>query len=213
MVFSVDDVNLEIADDAFGHKDVAVMSDGQRVPFVYAVVDATRVQSSHFADGRANRNSGHCTRDAEGVEQRRTAGIRAAYGMGTAGSYLAEMKADAENHGIAPEVIDRTPKPMLVRVYSDDANAGNMAAKSQGQGLGMSPGELARQDAPLFDSSILSLFRPGEVASADNRDFVRAFVGKLQQSGQDVAGMMTDTGRCRRRAAVASGRADAGRLR
>jgi len=88
MVFSVDDVNLEIADDAFGHKDVAVMSDGQRVPFVYAVVDATRVQSSHFADGRANPEfQVTAPGTLKALNNGRTAGIRAAYGMGTAGSY------------------------------------------------------------------------------------------------------------------------------
>lgn len=114
--------------------------------------------------------------------------------MGTAGEYVAGMQADEAMHGIPADVIARTPNPMLVRVYSDAANTANMAAKSQGQGLGMSPAELARQDAPLMDSSVLGVYEPGEITSAANRDFVRAFIGKLQAAGQDVAGMMTGDG-------------------
>jgi hypothetical protein len=114
--------------------------------------------------------------------------------MGTAGEYVSSMMADEAMHGIPAEVIARTPNPMLVRVYSDAANAANMAAKSQGQGLGMSPAELARQDAPLMDSSVLSVYEPGEITSAANRDFVRAFIGKLQAAGLDVAGMMQANG-------------------
>lgn len=56
--------------------------------------------------------------------------------------------------GVSPEVVARTPNPMLVRIYADAENTAGMAAKSQGQGLGMSPAELARQDAPLLDACI-----------------------------------------------------------
>ena len=43
----------------------------------------------------------------------------------------------------------------------------------------MSPVELAKQDAKLMDSSVLTAYQDGDVANAENRDFVRAFVGKL----------------------------------
>ena len=194
MVFAVGD-QIDIDPQAFGRQDVAVMSDGQRVPFRYAVVDATKVNPSNFADGRQNPGFNSTTPGTlKALNNGRTAGVRAAHEMGTAGEYVSGLQADEGIHGIPADVIARTPNPMLVRVYSDGQNTAGMAAKSQGQGLGMSPAELARQDAPLMDSSVLSVYEPGEVTSAGNRDFVRAFMGKLQVAGQDVAGMMTGDG-------------------
>lgn len=196
MVFAVgDDAYRFVAPDAVGNADVAVMSDGQRVPFRYAVVNANAVQPSNFVDGRKNPeflSSDHGTLKA--LNNGRAAGIREAHAIGTAAEYVAAMALDTAAHGIDPGIVGNTPNAMLVRLYSEADNKPGMAARSQGQGLGMSPAELARQDAQMLDSSALELFRPGDVASADNRDFVRAFVGKMQQSGQDIAGMMTDGG-------------------
>lgn len=194
MVFAVGD-QVSIAPQNMGREDVAVMSDGQRVPFRYAVVDASTVNPSNFADGRQNPAFASTTPGTlKALNNGRTAGVRAAHEMGTAVDYIGGMKADAAMHGISADVIARTPNPMLVRLYSDADNTSGMAAKSQGQGLGMSPAELARQDAPLMDSSVLGVYADGEVTSAGNRDFVRAFIGKLQAAGQDVAGMMTADG-------------------
>jgi hypothetical protein len=159
------------------------------------VVDATKVNPSNFADGRQNPDFNSTTPGTlKALNNGRTAGVRAAHEMGTAGEYVSGLQADEAMHGIPADVIARTPNPMLVRVYSDADNTAGMAAKSQGQGLGMSPAELARQDAPLMDSSVLGVYEPGDVTSAGNRDFVRAFIGKLQAAGQDVAGMMTGDG-------------------
>lgn len=195
MVFAVGDDLKDIAPDAYGREDVAVMSDGQRVPFRYAVVDATKVNPSNFADGRRNELFDSMVPGTlKALNNGRTAGIRGAHELGTAGEYVQAMQADTPMHGISPDIIARTPNAALVRVYSDSDNTAGMAAKSQGQGLGMSPAELARQDAPLMDSSVLAVYQPGEVTSAGNRDFVRAFIGKLQGAGQDVAGMMTGDG-------------------
>lgn len=195
MVFAVGDDLKDIAPDAYGREDVAVMSDGQRVPFRYAVVDATKVNPSNFADGRRNELFDSTVPGTlKALNNGRTAGIRGAHELGTATDYVQAMQADTPLHGISPDIIARTPNAALVRVYSDSDNTAGMAAKSQGQGLGMSPAELARQDAPLMDSSVLAVYQPGEVTSAANRDFVRAFIGKLQGAGQDVAGMMTADG-------------------
>lgn len=195
MVFAVGDDLKDIAPDAFGREDVAVMSDGQRVPFRYAVVDATKVNPSNFADGRRNELFDSTVPGTlKALNNGRTAGIRGAHELGTATDYVQAMQADTTLHGISPDIIARTPNAALVRVYSDSDNTAGMAAKSQGQGLGMSPAELARQDAPLMDSSVLAVYQPGEVTSAGNRDFVRSFIGKLQGAGQDVAGMMTADG-------------------
>lgn len=195
MVFAVGDQLDRIAPEAFGREDVAVMSDGQRVPFRYAVVDASKVNPSNFADGRQNPEFNSAAPGTiKALNNGRTAGVRAAHEMGTAGEYVSGLQSDAALHGVPADVIARTPNPMLVRVYADADNTSGMAAKSQGQGLGMSPAELARQDAPLMDSSVLGVYEPGEVTSAGNRDFTRAFIGKLQAAGQDVAGMMTGDG-------------------
>lgn len=194
MVFAVGG-QLSIAPQNLGREDVAVMSDGQRVPFRYAVVDASTVNPSNFADGRQNPAfASTAPGTLKALNNGRTAGVRAAHEMGAAADYVGGMKADEAMHGIPADVIARTPNPMLVRVYADADNTAGMAAKSQGQGLGMSPTELARQDAPLLDSSVLGVYADGEVTSAGNRDFVRAFIGKLQGSGQDVAGMITGDG-------------------
>lgn len=195
MVFAVGDDLGVIPTENFGREDMAVMSDGQRVPFRYAVVDATKVNPSNFADGRTNPDfSSGAPGVLKALNNGRTAGIRAAHEMGTAGEYVQGVQADAAMHGVSPEVVARTPNPMLVRIYADAENTAGMAAKSQGQGLGMSPAELARQDAPLLDASVLSAYQPGDVTSAANRDFVRAFVGRLNASGLDIAGMMTGDG-------------------
>ncbi|HEX4843210.1 MAG TPA: LPD38 domain-containing protein [Limnobacter sp.] len=195
MVFAVGDDFVNISGNAFGAQDVAVMSDGQRVPFRYAVVDASKVQPSNFVTGDVNPEfTSKANGTIKALNNGRTAAVRAAYEMGTAGRYQAEFLQRAAMAGIDPQVVQQTPNPMLVRVYSEKDNTVGMAAKSQGQALGMSPSELARQDAQLIDSSVLSVYMPGDVAAPDNRDFVRAMVGRMNQAGVDVAGMMTDTG-------------------
>lgn len=196
MVFAVaDDISMHVPEGNEGRVDVAVMADGQRVPFRYAVVDASSVQPSNFADGSTNPLfMGMEPGTLKALNNGRTAGLRAAYERGTAEDYHQELIADAAAHGVPVEAITRTPNPILVRVYSESSNTPDMATKSQGQGLGMSPGELARQDAPLIDASVLAVYQSADVTSAANRDFVRAFVGKLLAAGQDVAPLMTAEG-------------------
>ena len=195
MVFAVGNDLSAIQPTHMGREDVAVMADGQRVPFRYAVVDANAVNPSNFADGTANPGFSSGEPGAlKALNNGRAAGMRAAHGAGNGLAYTAELIADATSHGVPVEAIRSTPNPMLVRVYSEDSNTSDMAAKSQGQGLGMSPAELAQQDAPLIDLSALAVYEPGDIASAGNRDFVRSFVGGLQASGQDIAPLITADG-------------------
>jgi len=176
---------------AIGRGDVAVMSDGQRVPFQYAVMEAADVQPSNFADGGVNPmfDSEH-PGVVKALNNGRTAGLRAAYERGTAEGYKQELLADSAQHGIDPDVIQSMQSPVLVRLYSQDHNRTNMGAKSQSQALGLSATEQAATDAVLVDNSVLETFDSGALDSAANRDFARAFIGKLQQEGQDVAGML-----------------------
>lgn len=209
MVFPVADDGRNIPDASMGRHDIAVMSDGQRVEFIYAVLPAASVQASNFDTGGTNPQYNSAEPGTlKSLNNGRTAGLQAAYRRGSADAYKAELLADVANHGVPAEVIQRTLNPVLVRLYRDSDNTPNMAAKSQGQGLGMSPGELARQDAPLLDATVLTSYRPGDITSAANRDFVRAFVGQLRHHGQDVGAMMTaegtlsPTGRTRIQAAL-----------
>ena len=193
MVFAVGDQGT--AAQALGRADVAVMSDGQRVPFRYAVMEAADVQPSNFADGAVNPlfDAGH-PGTVKALNNGRTAGLRAAYERGTADAYRQELAADSDMHGIDPAVIEGMQAPVLVRLYSEKDNQVNMGAKSQSQALGLSATEQAATDAALVDGGVLEVFDSGALDSAANRDFARAFIGKLQEHGQDVAGMMDANG-------------------
>jgi len=189
MVFAVGD--QVHAAHAIGRSDTAVMSDGQRVPFQYAAMEAADVQPSNFADGGVNPlfDAAH-PGTVKALNNGRTAGLRAAYERGTADSYRQELMADSALHGIDPQVIAGMRAPMLVRLYSERDNQTNMGAKSQSQALGLSAAEQAATDAALLDAGVLDVLESGDLAGAANRDFARAFVGKLQAEGQDVAGML-----------------------
>lgn len=193
MVFAVGDQASAAV--ATGRSDTAVMSDGQRVPFQYAVMEASDVQPSNFADGAVNPlfDSAH-PGTVKALNNGRTAGLRAAYERGTAENYKRELIADSDMHGIDPAVIEGMKAPMLVRIYAEGDNRTNMGAKSQGQALGLSASEQAATDAALMDNAVVDAFATGALDSAGNRDFARAFIGKLQASGQDVAGMMDSNG-------------------
>ncbi len=193
MVFAVGD--QADAAQALGRADVAVMSDGQRVPFRYAVMEAADVQPSNFADGAVNPlfDAAH-PGTVKALNNGRTAGLRAAYERGTAEAYRQELAADSDMHGIDPAIIDGMQAPVLVRLYSEKDNQANMGAKSQSQALGLSATEQAATDAALVDAGVLEVFDSGALDSAANRDFARAFIGKLQEQGQDVAGMVDANG-------------------
>ncbi|GAB2806358.1 hypothetical protein GCM10027276_03770 [Comamonas piscis] len=193
MVFAVGDQAQAAV--ATGRGDTAVMSDGQRVPFQYAVMEAADVQPSNFADGAVNPlfDSAH-PGTIKALNNGRTAGLRAAYERGTAEGYKRELIADSDMHGIDPAVIEGMKAPVLVRMYSEADNRTNMGAKSQSQALGLSASEQAATDATLMDNSVVDAFATGALDSAANRDFARAFIGKLQAAGQDVAGMMDANG-------------------
>ena len=202
MVFSVG--NIDPAG-VMGREDVAVMADGQRVKFRYAVVEAKNVQPSHFGDGSVNpAYESKMPGMVKALNNGRAAGLRAAFQAGTAAEYVKALKADAEAHGIAS--MAGIKQPMLVRLYSENDNAGDMGAKSQGATLGMSVTEQAVSDAKMLDDDMLALYQPVDVVSAGNRDFVRAFIGKLPEAARsgvmDADGMLSQDGRRRIEAAL-----------
>lgn len=193
MVFAMGD--QAPSDAAMGKQDVAVMSDGQRVPFTYAVMEAEDLQPSHFADGTANPEFASTQPGTvKALNNGRTAGIKAAYEGGKADQYRKELIADAAAHGVDPKQFASMKAPVLVRLYAEADNTAGMAERSQAQSMGLSASEQAAQDGKLIDASVLSVYVPGDVTAAANLEFARAFVAKLQAAGQDVSKMMQANG-------------------
>lgn len=193
MVFATGDQTP--SDAAMGKQDVAVMSDGQRVPFTYAVMEAEDLQPSHFADGTANPEFASTQPGTvKALNNGRTAGIKAAYEGGKADQYRKELIADAAAHGVDPKQFASMKAPVLVRLYAEADNTAGMAERSQAQSMGLSASEQAVQDGKLIDASVLSVYVPGDVTAAANLEFARAFVAKLQAAGQDVSKMMQANG-------------------
>lgn len=193
MVFAVGDQVPASA--ATGKSDMAVMSDGQRVPFTYAVMEAADLQPSNLADGSTNPAFASAEPGTvKALNNGRTAGIKSAYETGKAADYRKELLADAASHGVNAAAIEAMQAPVLVRLYAEKDNTEGMAERSQAQGMGLSAAEQAVQDSKLIDTSVLAVYQPGDVTTSGNLDFARAFVGKLQAAGQDVSGMMQANG-------------------
>ena len=55
-------------------------------------------------------------------------------------------------------------------------------AANRATAMRLSPVEQALADARLLDGETLSRYKPGDIASAGNRDFVRDILGKLPQA-------------------------------
>ena len=189
----------------FGSEDTAVLSDGRRIGFRYAVVEAGSVQPSNFADGTVNPSHASTKPGViRALNNGRVAGLRAAFDRGTAAPYVQALTADSAAVGIDPAAIQGMQRPMLVRLYSQRDNTADIAAKSQGATLGLSATEQAVSDAKYLTSDVLTSYRGGDIVSPANRDFVRAFVGKAgdMSSMMDAGGNLSQNGRRRLEASM-----------
>lgn len=87
-------------------------------------------------------------------------------------------------------------QPVLVRVRQSELSPADRVRFTQeanaGPGLALSASERAATDASRLDSAILSLLRGNDVTAADNRDFVRAFLGKVAEQGEEGAFVTKD---------------------
>lgn len=108
----------------------------------------------------------------------RTLAVQQAYGNGldTAEGYRAYLKAQGYP-------VDGLRKPMLVRVRTgemtpDERQAFTREANQSGT-MALSATERAMGDAAGLPDSVLPLYRGGEVESAENRPFVRAFMNAV----------------------------------
>lgn len=131
-----------------GNNDFIVETNGNRVPFMYAVVEAGDVETSNFIDGSTNAGYGNPHRMNAVVGNGRMTALKEAYNRGTANQYRADLEADTA-HGIKPEVIQKMKNPVLVRVINpEDVTTGFISRSNGQQVLALDDVEVAREDAP-----------------------------------------------------------------
>lgn len=131
-----------------GNNDFIVETNGNRVPFMYAVVEAGDVETSNFIDGSTNTGYGNPKRMNAVVGNGRMTALKEAYNRGTANQYRTDLEADTA-HGIKPEVIQKMKNPVLVRVINpEDVTTGFISRSNGQQVLALDDVEVAREDAP-----------------------------------------------------------------
>lgn len=185
---------VHIAPANSGRQETITMSDGKsgslKVPSVYAIVEAKELLASHDAGGNKAEGYG----GAKGImalNNGRTAALKQAYKQGTAEGYRKALIADEANHGISRTAIENMSEPVLVRVFSESAIshlADPGAASNVSAGAALSASEQAETDAKKLDDAALMQYQGGDVNSAGNRDFVRAFIRAM--GGSDAVGDM-----------------------
>lgn len=176
-----------------GASDVAVASDGRRIPVQYAVVDASELLPSNQADGTENAAFYDGTIDAVRAiaGNGRIAGLQAAYGKNTAGNYRAELEADTL-HGVDPQVIAGMANPVLVRVMPQESVTADIGDVSNTVGnLELSPVEQANNDVQRVNLEALSFAEDGSVTPQAVRQFVQAMPQAEQGSLLDTNGQPT----------------------
>lgn len=122
----------------------------------------------------------------------RVLGIRRAYAQN--GPQAAAYRRHLEEQGFKTGGMD---EPVLVRVRTtpmDSAERIRFAQESNGSaGLQLSAAEQAATDASRMGDAI-GAFRGGDVTAPENRDFVRAFVGRVADQN-DAGGLATADGK------------------
>ena len=130
---------------------------------------------------------------AEGVVESgngRTLAIQRAYAEGNAEGYRAYLADQGYD-------IEGFENPVLVRVrqgeMSDQDRQAYTRESNDRTTLSMSSTERAMADAEAMPEAILPLYRGGDVDAAQNRDFVRKFIGSVV-SDADQAAMIDSNG-------------------
>lgn len=187
-----------------GRQDVAVASDGRRIPVQYAVVEAGDVLASNQADGRSNPEYGQATGAIRAIAGNgRIAGIQAAHQRGTAGDYVRELAKDAAMHGIDPAVVQALRAPVLVRVMPTEAVTDNIGDVSNTQNnLQLSAVEQADNDRRRVDLQALEFAEDGAPTADTVRGFVRAMPASEQGALIDTNGQPTAQAADRLNAAI-----------
>lgn len=158
-----------------GNNDFLYEANGNRVPFMYAVVEASDVETSNFIDGSTNADYGNPQRMNAVIGNGRMTGLKEAYQRGTANQYRADLEADTA-HGIKPEVIREMKNPILVRIInSEDVTTGLISRSNAGEVMDRSAIEVAFEDAPKIreNASRYEFDENGKPTNETLRMFVR----------------------------------------
>lgn len=183
----------QIAPEQLGRTDVAVASNGRRIPVQYAVVEASDVLPSNQADGTPNPDYGNQSvqRIRAIAGNGRIAGLQLAYRKGTTPGYLNELASDTL-HGVSPDVIRGMRAPVLVRVMPTDQVTADIGDVSNTVGnLNLSAVEQANNDAQRVNLETLSFAEDGSITPEAVRQFVRAMPQAEQGGLIDTNGQPT----------------------
>ena len=180
-------------DAQLGNNDFIFETNGRRIPFTYAVVEAADVETSNAVSGASNANYGNQERMNAVVGNGRMTAIREAYSKGTADNYRREFTADTDQHGIDAAVIEGMKQPVLVRIINpEDVDDGLINRSNESQVLKRNSVEVAFEDAGRIRAraSVYEFDERGE----PTRDTVVQFlqdIGDIQALGD----MVTSDGR------------------
>lgn len=193
-----------IPESQLGVSDIAVASDGRRIPIQYAVVDASELLPSNTADGSINEAYGDNQIDAVRAiaGNGRVAGLQEAYIKETAGTYRDELAADTL-HGVDAKVIAGMANPVLVRVMPQESVTADIGDVSNTVGnLELSPVEQANNDVQRVNLEALEFAEDGAVTPKAIRQFVQAMPQAEQGSLLDTNGQPTKQAADRLNAAI-----------
>ena len=199
----VTDANIDPAQ--LGRTDIAVASDGRRIPVQYAVVEADTVLPSNRVDGSPNAEYATAADRMRAIAGNgRIAGLQAAAQRGTNGQYVQELANDTM-HGINPQVIAAMRAPVLVRIMPQEQVTDDIGDVSNTTGnLQLSAVEQSRNDAQRVDLSVLEFAEDGGVTAKAVRQFVQAMPQAERGALLDVNGQPTKQAVDRLHAAVFS---------
>lgn len=175
--------SAQIPESDMGREERITFSDGRKMTARYAVVEADSVLASSTVDGNPVADYFAPPRAGQlyALNNGRTAGLRAAWESGTADGYREGIIADAPLHGVDPEAIRAKKNPILVRVYPDAENVGDIAAESnKSNALGLSPTEQAESDAralPPLEQLVVD--ETGDLKGKENLGFFRSWFKNL----------------------------------
>ena len=175
-----------------GNHDFIVETNGNRIPFMYAVVEAGEVETSNFIDGGTNQQYGKPQRMNAVVGNGRMTALKEAYRRGTASEYRKELEGD-KAHGIDSEVIKGMENPVLVRVINpEDVTTGFISRSNGEQVLARDDVEIAFEDAPKIRA------RAGQYefdeAGNPTRDTLSMFIQDLNDTNA-LGRLITSDGR------------------
>lgn len=160
-----------------GRPETVVDGHGQRMGTQYAVVDALDLIASNNADGTtvAEYATGAPGKLRSVAGNGRTAGLQAAYQMGTAQRYRQELAGDAAALGVDAQALATMQRPVLVRVMQgadvtrDMGDRTNITATQK-----LSPLEQAGNDARRLDVGTLAFDEGGNPTPDSIKGFVSA---------------------------------------